>query len=218
MTHLFPAGRRIRNRFCLGGLDTVAGQPTLEIPYFLQRSLMQHPMTEPHLLTQPIQQNSLNNSADGNGLSVQLQSRSYGAGFGILHGPYWLSNEAITLKPGDSVSFDWQATGGSDAYDVIGHLVDETTGEVQELLNETGATTSASTNWATVTQAVSKQGSYKFVFVAVLDVKGGTAAGANLYVDNVVVDSASKSFRPMLRCALMKSSSQKTQPTSISRS
>ena len=72
-------------------------------------------------------------------------------GFGILHGPYLVSNEAITLKPGDSVSFDWQATGGSDAYDIIGYLVDENTGEVQELLNETGATTSARTTWATVT-------------------------------------------------------------------
>ena len=119
----------------------------------------------------------------GPGVTVQ--------GFGILHGPYLVSNDAIALKPGDSVSFDWQATGGSDAYDVIGYLVDETTGEVQELLNETGATTSASTNWATVTQAVSKQGSYKFVFVAgTWDASGGTAAGANLYVDNVVVDSS----------------------------
>ena len=112
-------------------------------------------------------------------------------GFGILHGPYLVSNDAITLKPGDSVSFDWQATGGSDAYDVIGYLVDESTGEVQELLNETGATGNASTNWATVTQTVSKQGSYKFVFVAgTWDASGGTAAGANLYVDNVVVDSS----------------------------
>jgi flagellin-like hook-associated protein FlgL len=89
------------------------------------------------------------------------------------------------------VSFDWQATGGWDAYDVIVFLVDETTGEVQELLNETGATRTASTNWATVTQSVSKQGSYKFVFVAgTWDASGGRAAGANLYVDNVVVDSS----------------------------
>ena len=129
-----------------------------------------------------------------------------------------LGQRAITL-PGDSVSFDWQATGGSDAYDVIGYLVDETTGEVQELLNETGATTSASTNWATVTQAVSKQGSYKFVFVAgTWDASGGTAAGANHMWITLLWILASKSFRPMLRCELMKSSSKKTQPISISRS
>ena len=176
----------------LGGLDTVAGQPTPGDTVFPATvvNAAPHDGATPSNATYTAKLS--NNSADGNGLSVQLQSTGVTVqGFGILHGPYLVSNEAITLKPGDSVSFDWQATGGSDAYDVIGYLVDETTGEVQELLNETGATTSASTNWATVTQAVSKQGSYKFVFVAgTWDASGGTAAGANLYVDNVVVDSS----------------------------
>ena len=176
----------------LGGLDTVAGQPTPGDTVFPATVIN----AAPHDGAAPSSANYAarlsNNSPDGGGLSVQLQSTGVSVqGFGILHGPYLVSNEAMNLKPGDSVSFDWQATGGSDAYDVIGYLVDETTGEVQELLNETGATGSASTNWATVTQTVSKQGSYKFVFVAgTWDASGGSAAGANLYVDNVVVDSS----------------------------
>ena len=204
----------------LGGIDTVAGQPTPGDTVFPATvvNAAPHDGATPSNATYTAKLS--NNSADGNGLSVQLQSTGVTVqGFGILHGPYLVSNEAITLKPGDSVSFDWQATGGSDAYDVIGYLVDETTGEVQELLNETGATTSASTNWATVTQAVSKQGSYKFVFVAgTWDASGGTAAGANLYVDNVVVDSSEQIVQADAALRIDEVVITKTQPTSISRS
>ena len=48
----------------------------------------------------------------------------------------------------------WRATGGEDAYDVIGYLVDENTGYIEEILNETGADAGTSTNWATVSKDI----------------------------------------------------------------
>lgn len=65
-------------------------------------------------------------TSSGTGLSVKL--RSHGVtinNFGILHGPAIVSDSSVELHPGDSVSFEWRASGGSDAYDVIGYLVDE---------------------------------------------------------------------------------------------
>ena len=64
---------------------------------------------------------------------------------------------------------------------MIGYFVDENTGEIQELINQTGESASASTKWATVTQTVNAEESYKFVFAAgTWDASGGRAGGANL--------------------------------------
>jgi flagellin len=176
----------------LGGVDSVAGQPTPNDTVFPATVIgaAPHDGNAPSVANYSVQ--LANNSPDGSGLSVQLQSTGVTIpSHGILHGPYLVSDDAVALKPGDSVSFDWQAAGGSDAYDVVGYLVDEDTGEIQELLNETGATTSASTSWATVASSIEKEGNYRFVFVAgTWDASGGTAAGANLYIDNVVVDAS----------------------------
>ena len=110
-----------------------------------------------------------------------------------MHGPAIVSDSSVKLNPGDSVSFEWRATGGGDAYDVIGYLVDENTGHVEEILNETGADASASTSWATVTRDITTSGTYKFVFVAgTWDATGGTVAGAQLYIDNIAVSQNSK--------------------------
>ena len=187
-----PGWQTFTQQLRLGGVDSVAGQSTPNDTQFPASVAG----VAPHDGAAPSGANYAaklaNNSSDGSGLSVQLQSTGVTVpSFGILHGPYLVSNDAISLKPGDEVSFDWQATGGSDAYDVIGYLVDENTGEIQELINQTGESASASTNWATVTQTVNAEGSYKFVFVAgTWDASGGRAAGANLYIDNVVVDTS----------------------------
>ena len=73
----------------------------------------------------------------------------------------------------------------------MGYLVDEDTGRVEEILNQTGASASASTNWATVSKSVSEAGKYKFVFIAgTWDASGGKYAGAKLFIDNVKIDAS----------------------------
>ena len=104
-------------------------------------------------------------------------------GFGIVHGPYMISNSAVAIEAGESVSFDWKAQGGGDWYDVYAYLLNVDNGSTVELLNETGS----STSWATATKTVPTAGNYKFVFVSgTYDRSGGRALGARLFVDNIV--------------------------------
>ena len=133
-------------------------------------------------------------TSTGSGKSVMLKSSDPDdmvPSYGILHGPYLASQKAVKLQAGDKIEFDWRATGGDDAYDVMGYLVDEETGRVEEILNQTGANGSASTNWATVSKDVSEAGKYKFVFIAgTWDASGGQYAGAKLFIDNVKIDAS----------------------------
>jgi flagellar hook-associated protein FlgK len=138
-----------------------------------------------------------NSNLSGSGKSVELSSdlssviqTPTGQG-GVVHGPALVSASSVILKVGDQISFDWQATGGSDAYDVYAYLLDVNTGNKIELLNETGSNGSATTNWATQTHTMSTAGNYKFVFVSgTWDATGGGAAGAKLYVDNVTTTAS----------------------------
>ena len=94
----------------------------------------------------------------------------------------------VSLLAGDRVLFDWRARNGSDAYDVYAYLLEENTGVTQELLNVTGA---GSTAWATRDITVTTPGDYKYVFVAgTFDETFGQAAGASLYIDNITVISS----------------------------
>ncbi len=112
------------------------------------------------------------------------------AGGDIVHGPYVVSDSTVTLSSGDSVSFDWKAQGGSDAYDIYAYLLNVDTGSTIQLLNQTGVGTS-STAWATKTTNINTAGTYKFVFVSgTFDETFGQAAGASLYIDNIVVTQA----------------------------
>ena len=73
-------------------------------------------------------------------------------------------------------------------YDVYAYLLEENTGVTQELLNVTGA---GSTAWATRDITVTDPGDYKYVFVAgTFDETFGQAAGASLYIDNITVISS----------------------------
>ena len=138
-----------------------------------------------------------NETSSGSGLSVKLLSNGVqfagGDGYGILHGPAIVSDSSVKLDIGDTVSFEWKAEGGADSYDVIGYLVDESTGNIEEILNDTGADAGADTNWATVNKTISTAGTYKFVFVSgTWDATGGLAAGAQLYIDNINVTQNNK--------------------------
>ena len=138
-----------------------------------------------------------NSSLSGSGKSVELSSNlssviqtPTGQG-GVVHGPALVSDSSVILKVGDQISFDWQATGGSDAYDVYAYLLDVNTGNKIELLNQTGNNANATTNWATQTHTMTTAGNYKFVFVSgTWDATGGGAAGAKLYVDNVTTTAS----------------------------
>jgi flagellin-like hook-associated protein FlgL len=120
----------------------------------------------------------------GGAKSLQMLSSglTVARGFGVVHGPYIISNTAVSIKAGESVSFDWKAQGGQDSYDVYAYLLNVDNGNTLELLNATGA----STDWTTVTKTVQATGNYKFVFVSgTYDATGGRALGARLFVDNI---------------------------------
>ncbi len=124
----------------------------------------------------------------GGAKSLQLQSTGVSVtGYGIVHGPSLVSNTAVPMKSGDTVSFDWKAQGGADAYDVYAYLLNVDTGATVKMLDATGGSGAMTTNWATVTTNIPADGNYKFVFVSgTFDATGGTAAGARLFIDNIV--------------------------------
>lgn len=117
--------------------------------------------------------------------SVRLTSSGIttNAGYDTVRGPALVSQESLTMKVGDAVSFDWLAQGGADDYDVYAYLLNVDTGETVEILNDTGTTTT----WQSESLTIADEGTYKFVFVGgTYDASGGLAAGAQLFVDNIV--------------------------------
>ncbi|WP_375469929.1 DUF4347 domain-containing protein [uncultured Nostoc sp.] len=173
------------------GIDTIAGLPTpidTTIP-------ANAPNADKNTAASPGSMTTVLDSTqnDGSGNSVQLTSSGIttAQGYDIVRGPYIYSNSAAYLSVDDEVSFEWQAQGGGDAYDVYAYIVDVNTGYSETILDETGSSDTASTTWATKKITVSKAGDYKFVFVAgTYDFSGGTAAGAQLYIDDVTVTKA----------------------------
>ena len=82
---------------------------------------------------------------------LRLQTSSFSLpGFGIHHhhGPYVVSQDAVDLEVGDSVSFEWFGMSGGDAYDIYGYLLEENTGQTITLVNDspTWSVTSISTS------------------------------------------------------------------------
>ena len=141
-----------------------------------------------------------NDTYAGEGLAVVLSSNLNGVYptslspivGGVIHGPVLFSNTAISLSVGDKVAFDWKAQGGADAFDIYAYLVDELTGQKEELLNLTGASAADTRAWSTATHTVGTGGNYKFVFVSgSWDATGGRAAGAKLFIDNVTTSLSS---------------------------
>ncbi|MDW3219367.1 MAG: Ig-like domain repeat protein [Acidimicrobiales bacterium] len=111
-------------------------------------------------------------------------------GCDVVHGPaaYSAPFDAVS---GQSLSFDWRAFAGSDAYAVFGYLLNTASGAQTEVLDEYTTNASGTTDWATVNVSVPATGTYRFVFVSgTYDATCGRAAGASLYVDNFQVVSA----------------------------
>lgn len=111
------------------------------------------------------------------------------AGGDVVHGPYLISKDPVQIKAGASISFDWRAVAGADAYDIYAYLLNTDTGATIPLLNQTGSGV-GDTGWQTVTNTVNTAGNYKFVFISgTFDESFGTAAGASLLVDNVSISN-----------------------------
>lgn len=123
--------------------------------------------------------------------SMRLISQSGAtSSYGIIHGPYVVTNSAVNFESGDTVKFWWKAQGGGDAYDIYAYLLNIDNGNTLELLNATGNSASATTSWAQVTRTIdaSQIGNYHFVFVSgSYDFTGGTILGASLYITNIEV-------------------------------
>ncbi len=141
----------------LNGTTNLGGKPTANDTSFpspvAAGSAAPHDQVAPSSAT--YQTTLSNDTSSGSGLSVKLRSTGVSIiNYGILHGPAITSDSSVKLDVGDSVSFEWKAAGGGDAYDVIGYLVDESTGHTEEILNETGADEDASTPWATVSKTI----------------------------------------------------------------
>jgi flagellin-like hook-associated protein FlgL len=108
--------------------------------------------------------------------------------YGVVHGPYVVSQNAVALTAGDTVTFNWKSQAGSDAYDSYAYLLNTGNGAQVELLDVTG-TTGGTTPWNTATVNVPSTGNYKFVFIAgTFDATGGQAAGGSLYLTNIQIN------------------------------
>ena len=81
----------------------------------------------------------------------------------VTHGPYLISKTPVALESGDKLSFRWRGEVTDNAYDVYAYLLNADTGGATELLDSHG---NATTGWSTVTQTVTADASYYFVFVA----------------------------------------------------
>ena len=147
-----------------------------------------------HRLTTGAKLNSGADDAAGSAVYTKLFSAVDGVRSAInsagdvTHGPYVISDNAVDLSVGDKVTFNWRAANGSDAFDVYAYLLETTTGNTIQLLDEMATGT---TDWANSETIVDVAGNYKFVFVSgTYDYTHGTASGASLYIDDVDVEAA----------------------------
>ena len=127
-----------------------------------------------------------NESPSGDGSKVL---RLYSAGtvnapYGILRGPYAVSESIVDAAVGDTVEFWWKAANGGDWFDVFAYLLNETNGQTVILLDQVGDTT----NWAKASKVIGsgEAGRYRFIFICgSYDYTGGQGLGASLYIDEV---------------------------------
>jgi flagellin-like hook-associated protein FlgL len=171
------------SRVTLDGLSTIGGFPT--------PSDSTKPASSPgdavSVTGGPFSSTLVAASGDQGTQSLRMTSSGLqvAQGYGITHGPYVISNQAVAIESGSDVTFDWKAEGGADAYDVYAYLLNVDDGSTVELLNQTGSGT-ASSGWQSVSKTIPTTGNYKFVFVSgTFDETGGRALGAQLFIDNI---------------------------------
>lgn len=108
-------------------------------------------------------------------------------GFGTAHGPVALSDQ-FEAQTGDTIAVSWMAKHISDHYDVYGFIVNDATGQEQQLFYSRGT----DKPWGDTQIACPWTGDQlRFKFICgTYDATGGHAVGALLYVDRVRVISA----------------------------
>ena len=173
----------INSRVRLGGADTVAGWPTPVDP-----TTAPDGGTEASSLTTQSYTTTVTNGRAVMTSNVNGVVNTPPGSGGVVHGPVVVSNDAVYIRSGATVQFDWEASGGNDAYDVFAYILNVTTGATAIMLNATGANASASQPVTVVNFPVATAGSYKFVFTSgTWDATRGMLAGARLSIDNVQI-------------------------------
>jgi len=100
----------------------------------------------------------------------------------VIHGPAVFS-APFTVGAGRQVSLDWKAVNESDDFHVFGYLLNVTTCAQTEVIDATGE----EQDWTTTSVNIPAAGTYRFVFASgSYDQSWGGAAGAFLYIDNIV--------------------------------
>jgi hypothetical protein len=100
----------------------------------------------------------------------------------IVHGPAVVS-APFAVGAGRQITLDWKAVDESDDFHVFGYLLNVDTCAQTEVIDATGELA----DWTSTSVAIPAAGTYRFVFVSgSYDKSWGGAAGAYMYIDNIV--------------------------------
>ena len=165
------------------GTDTISGWPTPSDPTTAPDGGTEASSTGPGTYTTVVVDNRAVMTSSMNG----VVNTPTGSG-GVVHGPAIYNTAPVEIGAGATVSFNWEASGGADAFDVFAYLLDADTGATYTLLDATGANASATQPPTTVTVPVTATANYVFVFVSgTWDATKGQAAGARLSITDIVI-------------------------------
>lgn len=100
----------------------------------------------------------------------------------VVHGPAVVS-APFSVGAGRQITLDWKAVDESDDFHVFGYLLNVDTCTQTEVIDATGEFA----DWTNTAVAIPAAGTYRFVFVSgSYDKSWGGAAGAYMYIDNIV--------------------------------
>ena len=111
------------SRIKLDGTGQVAGWPTpvdSTVPSAIGENTTVSP--DPGGMSSQVVAPGRASGGGTNSLQMLSSGLRVANGFGVVHGPYIVSNTAVSIAAGESVSFDWKAQGGEDSYDVYAYL------------------------------------------------------------------------------------------------
>ena len=130
---------------------------------------------------------------EGNYALLTLKAGYVSAGGATTFGPALVSQSPVVANVGDRIRFNWTARGGGDAYKVLAYIINKDNGMYHIMLDETGASETATTPWATASKIIKQgeAGNYYFVFICgTFDWNFMGVAGAELGVDSIRRDKA----------------------------
>lgn len=110
-----------------------------------------------------------------------------------VYGPAVYSNVAVTAAVGDSITYEWKAVSGGDAYRSLAYLINKDNGRIIIMFTAAGYSVDAATVWQKQTRIfqAGEAGDYHFVFVSgSQDSTNGLFLGARLLIDNVAIIKA----------------------------